>query len=213
MKRRILLAAATALAVVLGVTVYVVLGVVRDLRAARVALEGFPAAPAAADLPLAKNHVSNAVRRLDTVPARAVGLVPVIRQNLGSIRAVLEASLPLLEAAAGIDAALEPIRRGGLITDGTVDLVRLEALEGPVGRSEVTLENLNLVAGRALSPVLLPPVWDLVALVEDRSGRSLATTRAAQAALAAAPELLGRTTPRTYLVVLINNAELRGAGG
>lgn len=212
-KRRILIGLGIFLALTVSFTAYLGLRVVGDLRAARSVLEGRTGVPTARDLSIAGNHVSDAADRLDSWPARVVTLIPLIRQNVLAARAVLTASVPVLDAAGRLVAAVEPIRTGGLIADQRFDLAQLEELEPSVADTAEALERLNRAAASELTGALVPPLWDLMEEIRDRSERFLSTLRKAQTALAIAPDLLGANGSRTYLVVLINNAELRGAGG
>jgi hypothetical protein len=60
---------------------------------------------------------------------------------------------------------------------------------------------------------LLPPLWDAVDDFARRAEELRRSVESAADIVATAPDLLGEHGPRTYLVVLLNNAELRGAGG
>ncbi|MFN2490080.1 MAG: DUF4012 domain-containing protein [Actinomycetota bacterium] len=213
MKLRIVVAA-LALAVVVGaLTAYVALTAGSELLAAKGALAGAPQDLGEDALSGARAHVERAVDHLDSLPARALGLVPVARQNIAAVRAVAEATLPVLDSGLELDRRLDIVQRRGLVEDGAVRLDLVAEAEPPLRAEARALEHLERDIERHRSGWLLPPLWSQL---DEQLGRTRTLQNSAERAADAAriaPAMLGADGSRRYLVLMLNNAELRGAGG
>lgn len=114
---------------------------------------------------------------------------------------------PLVTAGAALD--LESLGPH----DGTVDLATLvtaaPAFDEAARAVDAAVARLDAIdAGR-----LLPAVAERYAPARDRLLELQSLVRAADTAAATIPPLLGADGPRSYLVLVLNPAELRSAGG
>ncbi|CAN5577548.1 hypothetical protein BH20ACT23_BH20ACT23_23580 [soil metagenome] len=212
-KRRILLFVLIFLVAVVAVSGYVALSAAFDIVAAKRTLTSGSLRLDKSQVEDARRHLTRAAGAFDSLPARAVGWLPVIKQNFGALQAVAESSLPVVEAADPLREALDEVERSGLINDGAVDLELLEALEEPLRVQSSALSELAEEVEAHRNGWLLPPLWSqLDGLLDQTSGLTNTAENAADL-VALAPAMLGDSGERTYLVALMNNTELRGAGG
>ena len=97
--------------------------------------------------------------------------------------------------------------------DGQFDLTAIEQLEPTIGAADgvVSAQNTRLRALKpaAMLPVLRPIVTDL----QERLGSAATAADASSRAVRLLPGMLGQDGPRTYLLVVQNNAEIRATGG
>lgn len=211
--KRYLLAAGGALLFIALLSAYVVLSVASDLRAVKATLDSDTRSLEASDVAEAEARLLSARDRLEGLPARMLRFVPVVGQNIGSLRDVVAASIPTLQAGLGLNEALEELDRSGLVDDGRIDIGAIRRLEEPVSIQVATLLQLDETITQRRNGWLVPPLWDAMDSLSERTGELLDDARGVSDLLGVADELLGADSPRRYLVLLINNAELRGAGG
>lgn len=202
-----------AVLLVVGLATYVTLKVAGDLRAVRSVLTQDVGGIEPAEVKVAEARLESAQRTLRSAPARMLRVVPVLGQNLGAVSDIVDSSLPVLRAGTELTEALEPLRDGGLIEGKKLDLQKLRSVQAPALLQVATLENLESAARSARSGWLVPPVWDAVDELAARSDSLLAGATNLAGFLELSDRLVGADSPRTYLVLLLNNAELRGAGG
>lgn len=213
MKRRIVLAALGFLLVVGAGCLYVVLSVAADLRAAQRTLLENPGQLDAAEIEAARDRLDDAARTLESLPARLVGWLPIIRQNFDAIRAVAEGAPPVLTSAGELGTTIRDVLDGGVFEGGAVDLEVLVRLEGPLRAEDEALTSLIEALEVRRNGWLVPPLWSEMNDLLTRLRTLKTSTRNAADLAAITPQLLGRDEERTYLVALMNNTELRGAGG
>jgi hypothetical protein len=213
LRRKILLSVLFLVVVVAGLGVYVGARAVREVSEARAALTASATELSVADISSARRHLRSAAAVLDGLPARLLGAVPVARQNLAALDAAAEGGIPVLDAAVELKRTVDDLGRSGLMSDGRVQIDAIHDLERPLRTQINTLGELieGLQAHR--SGWLLPALYDEVNGLLRRARRIQASARRATRVMAHADALLGIPEPRTYLVVLVNNAELRAAGG
>lgn len=145
---------------------------------------------------------------LDGFPARVVSDVPLLGRSLVAERTVAEATVAVLGVARQLLA-----QAGSLGHSGHIDLTRLAALHAELLRAHRELAApLHRLA--ALNTALTPAsVAKAVAEARNRLlGLGPAMGRLADLT-AAAQDMFGANGPRTILIALENNAELRGTGG
>jgi hypothetical protein len=153
-------------------------------------------------------QLRSAERLLHGWGPRLVAATPVAGRSLVAERTVARASLSVLTSAAPLLHDVD-----GLGTSGGVDLARLSGLGEDLRRAAARTDRPTGALAR-LRTGLTPPVVGH-AVVEARTEllglpAALRQTAAATDALAS---LLGADGPRTLLLALQNNAELRGTGG
>ena len=213
MKFRIFVTVCVVLLLVMIGAVYVAASSASDLFAARSALEGDVQDLDLEEIEDARDRLASASERLDGTVASIVGVVPVVGQNLGALEAVADGAGPVLEAAVGLKGTVDEIQEEDLVQDGRVRLDLVEEISQPLADQADAFNGLDEKLSDARSGWLLPPVNDQLVDLQERSRDLRSTAGKAAAASALAPAMLGGDGPRTYLVILMNNAELRGAGG
>lgn len=189
---------------------YVGLTAGRDLLAARAVMSADLDSLKSGELGEARVHLRNALDDLRSPPSQLLGLVPVASANRDALRAIVDASLVVLDSAIELEARLEEL---DLVQDGKIQLELLEELESTLDRQVAALQSLAADSEDSLNGWLAPPLYEEVADLAVRSralGEGLGRLRRV---LDVAPALLGVDESRTYLVLLVNNSELRGSGG
>ena len=186
-----------------------------ELQEAKDGLEELTAGDQSVDLERAQRSatesaalVERAADRLSSPPVRLLAAVPVLGRSLAAERAVAAASSSALTAAVVVlDAA------SGLQIDGGVDVTRLEALgtrlQPLAERAAADLADLRRVP-TDLTPAV---VQDAVDDAEQALGPVVDGLQHGADAAPLVAGLLGADSPRSILVALQNNAELRGTGG
>lgn len=213
MKAKLFVAAVLTLLVLAGLSAYLAVTVGSELYEARSVLAG-PVGELDRDALLrARAHLVRADELLDGVAANVVSMVPVAGHSVRAVEDVTEVMLPVLDAADALTRKLEAIEGLQVVENGAIRTDLLGQLRGPLVRQTEALELLVTAAAERRSGWIPPPLWDALADLEQRaSGYLQSAERGAQAVRLMGP-MLGQTAPRKYLVVMINNAELRGAGG
>nr|MBA2601163.1 DUF4012 domain-containing protein [Actinomycetota bacterium] len=160
-----------------------------------------------------ESHALAAEQHLSGSPARIASKLPLIGPNIDALRSIAGSTSDVLSNAAILAGNLETLEQEGLINDARINLESLAELQEPL---QNTAEQLKLMVERlqeSRSGALLPPLWDLLTELTNRAESSHDAAEAAAELLQAVGPLLGSEEDRTYLVLLLNNSELRGAGG
>lgn len=162
-----------------------------------------------ATLATARRHVARAEDELDGWPSRAMARTPVIGRPWEALRVLVAAIDPALRGA-------ELIQREGpslVQPTGRVDLPATaslaERLDVVAREAQHGLAELDTVE-TGLTP---NAVADGVRSAREQLSPAVNTLTRAAAAAGVAAGLLGADGPRQLMVVLENNAELRGTGG
>lgn len=218
MKRRLLLSVAAAAVVATGVTAALAgqaaLQAADDLQRAQDRLRaarqpGTGVEDRLAALRRADDDLDQATRALSRWPVDLVAEVPVLGRSWLAERAVAGAAHEVVAAAAVVADGLPSVRPSA----GGIDLAALDGvrgdLAGPVARSRAALEELERVPTGLTPPQVSRGVRDARAALRP----AVETLQDAEQGLDLVGGLLGRDGPRSLLVMLQNNAELRGAGG
>lgn len=208
-----LLGGVALVAVLLVAGLVVMVPVARDLRAAQSVLARPPADVTQEEIAAAQEHLQSAHDRLETVPARALGALPLLGANLGAVKAVSAAASTVLDAGAGVARVLEQTDEVGLLDKGAINQRLLDDLQGPLERQVAALRDLEGILQERRTGSLAPPLWSALDGLLDKTEGLADGTAAALRLLRLSDGLLGEDRPRRYLVTLVNNAELRGSGG
>lgn len=182
-----------------------------DLRDA-VASGDLAAATATTERMLA--HADSAAGLTSDPLWRAAEVVPVAGANLAAARVI---SAELTEVLS--DAALPMMESAGLLVDqlrlpeGGIDTALLASQQPAFEGAQTTLAASADRLGRIDTDALAPPVRAAVEKLEETVSELLPVVGALDDAAAVLPSSLGEDGPRTILVMLQNNAELRTAGG
>lgn len=196
-----------------GLSAYVMASAAIDIAAARRALTGGSLRLERAQMDNARRHLEQAEKTFESLPARAVGWLPVVKQNFSALQGIAEESLPVVEAAGDLSGAMEGLDSTSLFEDGTVEIGLLEALEEPLRAQTLALSGLVDELRLRRNGWLLPPVWSELDRLLDQAEELRSSAETGANLVAVAPAMLGDSGPRTYLVALMNNTELRGSGG
>ena len=159
------------------------------------------------------SHALAAERHLSGFPARVVSKLPLIGPNIDALRSIASSTSDVFSVTASLASRLEALEQEGLIDDARINLESLAELKDPL---QNTADQLDLMIERlqaSRSGALLPPLWDLLNELTNIAETSHAAAEAGAELLQIAEPLLGSEEDRTYLVLLLNNSELRGAGG
>jgi hypothetical protein len=213
LKKKILISVGAVAAFLAALALYVGIPVRSELRAAQSILSGSFEDITAEQIDTASEHLENANARLTGPAPGILRLLPIARQNLSAVDSIVDAGIPVLKEAQGLRGSLDDLAEGSLIESGRVRLDLVESLGDPVGNQVDALMTLSNALETSKSGWLLPPVWDAVSEFASRASDLTTSAKRAQSALDIAGPMLGAEGTRTYLVILVNNAELRGAGG
>jgi len=157
----------------------------------------------------AEDHVQTADATLSRWPVDVVAAVPVLGRSWRAERAVTRTADEVISAAALLAEQLPAVRSraGGVELE---DLARVRSdLAAPTRRAQSALADLRATPTAWTPPVVGRGVTDAVGAL----GPAVRTLTQAGTGLGVLSGLLGETGPRSLMVMLQNNAELRGAGG
>ncbi|PJI95079.1 DUF4012 domain-containing protein [Luteimicrobium subarcticum] len=114
---------------------------------------------------------------------------------------------PLVDAADEVD--LDDVSLQG----GRVDLAPLERAAPQVASAATALDDVRATLDGIDTSTLRPALGDPVATLQGKVASLAVTVSTAHRTTALLPAMLGADGPRTYLLLSMNNAELRSAGG
>lgn len=165
--------------------------------------------------PRVADHAASAHDLTSDVIWRAYEFIPWLGANFTAMREVAEvadsiasdAITPVLDVADDIDLASFGVR------GSTVDLAPLADIEAPLAAASATLSAADLRAQRIDADAALPPLADAVHEMRDVVTEAATVVGALHGASVLLPPMLGADGPRTYVVAMQNNAELRSSGG
>jgi hypothetical protein len=140
---------------------------------------------------------------------RLFGLVPVIGRNVDAERVVSEASAAALRAGLTLTRATDGLDNG----QGGVDTARLRSAGTALADAAATLRDPLRRLATQSTGWSLPPVTTGVRQARDQLLGLDEKLRRGAAGLDGIAGVMGSSGRRTVLVGLLNNAELRGAGG
>lgn len=146
---------------------------------------------------------------------RAAEIVPWAGPNLTAVREASQIAAdiadgavpPLLTAVKSID----PARL--TITDGTIDVALIAEAQRPLADATDVLTTAAARADRIDGGATIPPIAEAVDQLRGVVLESLDIVEALHSSAVLIPPMLGIDEPRTYVVAMLNNAELRSAGG
>jgi len=146
---------------------------------------------------------------------RTAELIPSLGSNLTAFREasaminqLAEDALPPLADLAGtftID-SLSP-------TDGVLDLDTFTAAQPMLGKARAALEIANRQSDEIETENTIPQIGAAVDQVADLVSEASTTVDGLETAASLLPSMLGADGPRSYLLLSLNNAELRATGG
>lgn len=198
------------------------IGATNELQAVQVNTAELKTAVAARDLDRAEivadritGHAAEAAELTSDAVWRGFEFVPFLGPNFSAVREIAEiaesvtadALTPVLDAAEGLD--LADLGFAGT----TIDLAPFADAVAPLGRADDTL-SAALVQARAIDAgATLPPLEDAVGQVRDAVDEAATLVGTLHGAAELLPSMLGADGPRSYVVAMQNNAEVRSSGG
>ena len=182
-----------------------------QVRAGISALRGGDAARAAVLFDGAAAELGRADKLLGTRAVSLGLLVPGVRANVATTRAIVAAGYEVARSASDlssvVDARTLNLDNGPQVA---ADLVRLApALERSAAVLQRSIGDLAGYDRPYLAPSVAGTVRDLRAALEPAHDEMVTAAAVAKVV----PALLGTQGPRTYFLALQDNAELRGTGG
>ena len=160
-----------------------------------------------------REDIDGALDRIHSLPGRVVGIVPILSSNMDAVEDVASTLRASLDAAVDLRNEATRLEDKGILHDGRVDVDAIAALKEPLDRELAVLEDLQKIARSRRSGTNLPPVWTALDKLDTRVAELKADAEGLSALLDQLNGLLGVEEKRKYLVLLLNNAELRGGGG
>jgi hypothetical protein len=200
-------------AIIAGLGLYVGVPVYRDIAAARTTLDAPLDELSSREIERAEDHLRTARDRLGSPPARVLRAIPLVGANFDAVDAAAGSLLPVLASGKTLDDRLRAVEDEGLLEDGAARLDLLEELREPLADQAAGLRALMDSLRTHRTGVLAPPLWNALDELLTRGTELEAAAGDAEQLVEFVDALLGADGKRTYLIVLINNAELRGAGG
>jgi hypothetical protein len=212
-KRKILIALGVVVGLLVVLTIYVITTVGLQISQARSILSVDVTKLDSTDISRAEQHLQSAHNVLHGVPASILEAVPIERQNLNAVRVGVDETLSLLSSARALRERLSLLQRTGVVHAGRVSLSAIRGLHGLLARTESSVTSLVDTLRRDRSGWLVPTVWNGLNETLDRAKQLHTTTANGTDLAGVAANMLGATGSRRYLVLLVNNAEVRPSGG
>lgn len=187
-----------------------------DIETASEMLKDGRLGPARDRLVAAEAALTEVSETLHTAPElTALGLLPVVSQNLTSIRESIRVATTVVHGGRLILATADDLQGpdGSLevaVDEGQVDVDTLQAARVHIDDLYV---QLTVDAQRSASPLLFPATRELRDAVFDEADEQRIALDRLQRGLTILDELLGVTRPARTLLAVANTAEMRGAGG
>jgi len=214
-RRALLLAVVVFAVVVVTWTVIAALKAAADLRAVRADVHRLTTGHAPDRATLERKltqdlHRAEAAQSLtNQIGPTVFGWAPIIGRNITAERTVADASVQAVKAGL----TLSRVTRGLSTGHGGVDLARVRAAADALDATAVALRPTLRELREQPVGWTLPPVGTGVRQARNQLLQLGPEVTRAAAGLHALIGVLGGSGQRTVTVVLMNNAELRGAGG
>ncbi len=138
--------------------------------------------------------------------------VPFLASNVNAARALADIGAELSRAGESLTVAVNPDALE--VVDGQLPLDEVAKVTPKLAQGAATLsKSLAELDDVRDDPYLVPPVREAVDKIHTQLARADREAHRATAAAELAPALFGGEGPRTYLLVVQNNAESRATGG
>ncbi|MDP9223633.1 MAG: DUF4012 domain-containing protein [Actinomycetota bacterium] len=185
----------------------------KDAAEARRLLRGPSLELKPASIKAARDRVEAIDDRLRGPIGTTLKLVPVIHQNVEAVQVVASRTVPALTAAIHVVRRFHHLRKSRFLRRGKINLSLLREIARPLTQQHQKLKALLDALRDSRRHSLLPPVSHAFAELDGRVATFADETMRVRSVVAIAGPMLGDPQPRRYLVLLMNNAESRGAGG
>jgi hypothetical protein len=161
------------------------------------------------------DHAASARDRTDDPIWRAFEILPGLGPNLTGVREIAEIADGI--AAGAVDPLLTASKSVSLTDfgfhDGSLDLAPFAAVEPSLAEADRVFSQASADASRIDADAVLPQLADAVSQLRSAIDEAASVVAALHGAAALMPTMLGDDGPRTYVIAMLNNAELRSAGG
>lgn len=218
-RRRVLSLVALILVAALAWTVWIAFQTARDLRTAEQAVDRIRVAVSSGDAAARENAIGDlaaaardAKERTDGAWWSALTLIPFVGDDVGGVRD-LSASLDLVASDAIVPLGATVDDLDSLVSNGRVDVEVIRGLEPKIDVAHAAFVSASdLVGSRDSSGFagVFKSRYDKYVTEVSSLARDLA---AAETAVRVLPRMLGGDSPRQYLLIFENNAEIRATGG
>jgi hypothetical protein len=216
--RKIALVAGVIVGLMVAGVVLGIVSVSRDLtRGARLIDDGLVAARDADD-DLAGERLQQAARHLTSADATLTSwfvaparVLPIVGPNLDAVESLAAETGNVAEvtAAAANVADVDQLR----FVDGRLDPQAIADMQGPLQSSVEALDGLQTTLDGADSPWLVAPMAERLDRLHTQLDDAMPDADLALAAVRVAPNMLGASGPRRYLVLFTTPVEARGRTG
>jgi hypothetical protein len=167
------------------------------------------------DLSILQDRAQTAAKLTSDPVWRGAELVPALGANLKAFR---EAAGVIEQLASE---ALPPVHdlAGSFSTDsltpvgGGIDLEIFREAQPSLGQAREALENADAAASQIDTASTIPQIGSAVDQIVELVSRAKGIVDGLDLAASLLPTLLGGDEPRSYLLLSLNNAELRSTGG
>ncbi|MCW2785089.1 MAG: hypothetical protein JWP74_1606 [Marmoricola sp.] len=141
--------------------------------------------------------------------------IPYFGRNVGAVQTVaavldtatrINAPIALQLTQAVDEGRFKPVK-------GQFDLAEIHRLTPSVEQAAESIANASIALDKLRPGQLIFPFNDLVGDLQDQVDKARASATATGKAFELMPQMLGETSPRSYLLVIQNPAELRSTGG
>ncbi len=166
---------------------------------------------AATDLQRARNAFDAAHRSFSSPWVAPVRLLTGVNAHVDAVAATARvgASVSLTASTAAIDTDFTSIG----VQDKRVDVGQIRALEAPLVSLDAALRDGRAELTKVDRSRLLSVLGDRLDRLDDRLDESIPTLGAAIEAVRVAPDMLGASGPRRYVLAFTTPSEARGVGG
>jgi hypothetical protein len=212
-KRRILIALGIVVGLLVLLTVFVIVTVGPKISQARSILSGDVTSLSTKDISEAEQSLRSAHNILHGVVGTILGAVPIERQNINTVRIGVDETLPVISTARALRARLDQLQQRGFLHSGRISLSAIGGLHGLLTDAASSITSLVDRLRGERSGWLVPTVWSGLNETLDRAKELRSTAVSGAAVAGVASDMLGANGPRRYLVLLVNNAEVRPSGG
>lgn len=138
--------------------------------------------------------------------------IPLLAPNVRAARTLAEIGTDLANAGEAVTAAVDPDALQ--VVDGRLPLEEVRTITPKLRKGAAALARANQRLNEVRDdPYLAPPVRDAVGKVHTQLAQANREAQHAAVAAELAPAIFGGEGPRTYLLVVQNNAESRATGG
>ncbi|GAA1946187.1 DUF4012 domain-containing protein [Nocardioides panacihumi] len=184
-----------------------------DARAAKAAVSAADPAAASRALDDFSSHASTAAHRTDSPVWSLLTKLPAIGDDAEGVRAVSQAADAL--GAGGLDGLARSVGDMDAFVphDGTVDVQAVERLQQPVADVHRALAAARVALSRQDPRGFVGPLRTKYLDLQRQIASADDALTAADRTLRVLPVMLGADGPRSYLLVMQNNAEIRATGG